>query len=79
MVSAEKKNRISLHEEDRSGHPFSVTEDLKGKVQVKFRENKQFTICQLHEHFIPGSKGGWCVRVRTSPPSSAECRGNLGA
>jgi len=21
----------------------------------------------------PGGKGGWCVRLTTSPPSSAEC------
>jgi len=27
---------------------------------------------------FPGGKGGWCVRL-TSPPSCAECHGNLGA
>jgi len=26
---------------------------------------------------IPGGKGGWCVRLTTSPPSRAECHGNL--
>ena len=28
---------------------------------------------------IPGGKGGRCVTVTTSPPSSAECHENLGA
>ena len=28
---------------------------------------------------IPGSKGGQCVRLKTSPPSRAESRANLGA
>ena len=28
---------------------------------------------------IPGGKSGRCVRVTTSPPSSAECHENLGA
>jgi hypothetical protein len=28
---------------------------------------------------IPGGKGSRCVRLTTSPPSRAECHGNLGA
>jgi len=27
---------------------------------------------------IPGSKGGWCVRLTISPPSCAEYHENLG-
>jgi len=46
-----KKGRTNVHEEERSGHPSTVTGDLKGKVKVKFRKNKQFTFYQLHEHF----------------------------
>jgi len=30
------------------------------------------------EHFL-GTKGGRCVRLKTSPPSRAECHENLGA
>jgi hypothetical protein len=46
-----KKGRTNVHEEERSGHPSSVTDNLKGEVNVKFRKNKQFTVPQLHEHF----------------------------
>jgi hypothetical protein len=46
-----KKGRTNVHDEERSGHPSSVMDNLKGKVKVKFRKNKQFTISQLHEHF----------------------------
>jgi transposase len=46
-----KKGRTNVHDEERSGHPSSVMNNLKGKVKVKFRKNKQFTISQLHEHF----------------------------
>jgi hypothetical protein len=46
-----KKGRTNVHEEERSGHPSSVADDLKGKVKVKFRKNKQFTFYQFHEHF----------------------------
>ena len=45
-----KKWGANVHEEERSEHPSSVTDDLKGKVQGKFRKNKQFTLYQLHEH-----------------------------
>ena len=40
-----------MHCEERSGNPSYVTDDLKGKVKVKFRKSKQFTISKLHEHF----------------------------
>lgn len=39
-----------MHEEERSGHASSVTDDFKGKLQGKFVKNKKLTFYQLHEH-----------------------------
>jgi len=36
-------------------------------------------LAKMSTRNIPGGRGGQCVRMTTSPPSCAECHGNLGA
>lgn len=45
------QGRTSVHDEDRSGRPSLVTEELKGKVEEKIQETRRFTLSTLHESF----------------------------
>lgn len=45
------RGRTSVHDEDRSGRPSLVTDELKAKVEDKIQENERFTLSGLHECF----------------------------
>ncbi|GBO11618.1 hypothetical protein AVEN_91986-1 [Araneus ventricosus] len=47
-VTAFKDNRTNVHDEERSGGPSVITEDLVQKVDGKFLENRRFTISSLY-------------------------------
>lgn len=46
-----KNGRTNVHDEDRSGRPSIVTDELVGKVDAKVRENRRFTITKLSLSF----------------------------
>jgi [histone H3]-lysine36 N-dimethyltransferase SETMAR len=50
-VRAFKSGRTNVHDEERSGRPSVVTDDLVGKIDEKIRDNRRFTISQLSEEF----------------------------
>lgn len=50
-VRAFKDGRPNVHEEERSGRPSVITEDLVQKVDAKVRENRCFTISSLSYEF----------------------------
>ncbi|KAG8308547.1 hypothetical protein J6590_107134, partial [Homalodisca vitripennis] len=43
--------RTNVHNEDRSGRPSLVSDDLVNKVDEKIRKNRRFTISELSDHF----------------------------
>jgi hypothetical protein len=46
-----KESSTGVHDEERNGRPSLVTGDLKGKVNGKLWENRQFTISELCKLF----------------------------
>ncbi|KAL4126648.1 hypothetical protein QTP88_010857 [Uroleucon formosanum] len=42
-----KNGRTNVHDEEKSGRPSIVTDDLVAKVNEKIRENRRFTITEL--------------------------------
>jgi hypothetical protein len=42
-----KNGRTNVHDEERSGCPSIMTDDLLAKVDEKIRENHRFTITEL--------------------------------
>jgi len=46
-----KNGRTNIHNEERSGRPTVVTDELVAKINEKVRENRRFTITELSEHF----------------------------
>ncbi|KAL4104977.1 hypothetical protein QTP88_020252 [Uroleucon formosanum] len=42
-----KNGRTNVHDEEKSGRPSIVTDDLVAKVDEKIRENRRFTITEL--------------------------------
>lgn len=50
-VRAFKDGRTSVHDEERSGRPSLITDDLVTKVDEKIQENRRFTISSLSELF----------------------------
>ena len=49
-----KVGRNNVHDEEGSGPPSLVTDDLKEKVTAKICENRRFTIFELRELFLAG-------------------------
>lgn len=43
--------RTNVHDEERSGRPSVVTDELKGRIERKIQEDRRFTIDGLHEFF----------------------------
>lgn len=50
-VRAFKDGRSNVHDEERSGRPSLITDELIGKVDEKIQENRRFTISSLSEQF----------------------------
>ena len=50
-----KNGRTNVHDEERSGRPSIVTDDLLAKVDEKIRENHRFTITELSLCFLQSS------------------------
>jgi len=48
-VRAFKDGRTNIHDEEQSGRPSVVTDDLIKKVDSKVKENRRFTISSLSE------------------------------
>lgn len=46
-----KNGRTNVHDEDRSGRPSLVTDELVMKINDKIREDRRFTITELLKHF----------------------------
>ncbi|GFU18189.1 HTH_48 domain-containing protein [Trichonephila clavipes] len=46
-VSKFKDGRTNAHDEERSGRPSIITDDLMQAVETKIRENRRFTIAIL--------------------------------
>uniref|UniRef100_A0A670YH07 Mos1 transposase HTH domain-containing protein n=1 Tax=Pseudonaja textilis TaxID=8673 RepID=A0A670YH07_PSETE len=46
-----KNGRTNIHDEQRSGRPSIVTDELVAKVDVKIRENRRFTVTELSLSF----------------------------
>ncbi|GBO26934.1 hypothetical protein AVEN_269373-1 [Araneus ventricosus] len=55
-VRAFKDGRTNTHDEERSGRPSVITEDLVQNVGGKVRENRRFTISSLTNEFPQVSK-----------------------
>jgi histone-lysine N-methyltransferase SETMAR len=51
-----KNGRTNVHDEERSGRPSLVTDDIVSKVNEKIRENRRFTIRELSLFFPQISK-----------------------
>lgn len=50
-----KNGRTNVHDEERSGRPSVITDDLVAAVESKIREDRRFTISTLSLEF-PGFK-----------------------
>ncbi|GBN09383.1 hypothetical protein AVEN_29468-1 [Araneus ventricosus] len=50
-VRAFKDGHTNVHDEERSGRPSVITEDLAQRVDEKVRENRRFTISSLYNEF----------------------------
>ncbi|GFU31694.1 HTH_48 domain-containing protein [Trichonephila clavipes] len=46
-----KDGRTNIHDEERSGRPSAITDELIQKVDCKVKENRRFTISSLAEKF----------------------------
>lgn len=45
------EGRTNIHDEDRSGRPTVISDELTQKVDEKIRQNRRFTIDELHQTF----------------------------
>ncbi|GFX40649.1 HTH_48 domain-containing protein [Trichonephila clavipes] len=46
-----KNGRTNVHDEEKSGRPSIVTDELVAKVDEKISENRRFTITELSPSF----------------------------
>jgi len=46
-----KNGRTNVHNEERSGRPTILTDDLVVKINEKIRENRRFTITEFSLEF----------------------------
>lgn len=51
-----KNDQTNVYDEDRSGRPFILTDELVMKIDKKFCENCLFTITEPSEHFYQISR-----------------------
>jgi hypothetical protein len=45
------EGRTNVHDEERSGHPSLITEDLKKQIDEQIRRDRRLTLDELHEKF----------------------------
>jgi transposase len=45
------EGRTNVHDEERSGRPSLITEDLKIQIDVQIRQDRRSTLDELHEKF----------------------------
>ncbi|GFT87462.1 hypothetical protein TNCV_641711 [Trichonephila clavipes] len=57
-----KDGRTNVHDEERSGRPSVITDDLMQAVEAKIHENRRFTITTLSLGF-PTFLGRWCIKL----------------
>jgi hypothetical protein len=43
--------RTNVYDEERSGRPSPITEDLKNGIDQHIRANRHFTLDEIHEKF----------------------------
>jgi len=60
------EGRTNVHDEERSGRPSVINDDLVEKINKKVRENRKFTITQLSECFPQISRTYCPLRVERS-------------
>ena len=48
--------RTDVHDAERSGRPSVITDALKRKVNRIFRENRHFTVSEVHEQCLEVSR-----------------------
>ena len=51
-----KNGRTNIHDEERSGRPTIVTDELVAKINVKINANRRFTITEFSLEFPPISR-----------------------
>ncbi|GFU04547.1 hypothetical protein TNCV_1515961 [Trichonephila clavipes] len=60
------------HDEERSGRPSVITDDLMQVVEIKIRENKRFTKPLFHWTF-PTFLGRRCTQLWLKTSASRNC------
>jgi hypothetical protein len=45
------EGRTNVHDEEQSGRPSLITEDLKNRIDQHIRANRSFTLDEIHEKF----------------------------
>jgi hypothetical protein len=43
--------KTNVHDEERSGRPFLITEDLRNMIDRHIRTNRRFTLDEIREKF----------------------------
>jgi hypothetical protein len=50
------EGRTNVHDEERSGRPSLITEDLKKQIDEQIRQDRRSTLDELHEKFLQISR-----------------------
>jgi transposase len=45
------EGRTNVHDEERSGRPSLITEDLKKQIDEQIRQDRRSTLEEMHEKF----------------------------
>ncbi|GFT80504.1 HTH_48 domain-containing protein [Trichonephila clavipes] len=61
------ESRQSVHEEERSGRPSLINDDLVELLRQRMMENRRFTIAELSNHF-PQISRSLLYEIVTKPP-----------
>jgi len=70
-----KNGRTNVHEEERSGRPTIVTDELVVKINEKIHENRHFTITEFSLERLPlVSKHEDLASQRSASTTTRNCR-----